>query len=91
VLGRLDPTSLRLLADAHPLGRSSPAFAIMLDVNTWRDPESGGTPEVDAAAAVLRNAGWRVAKVSCGESIGLAWQVLLSGFASSARATAALR
>jgi uncharacterized protein (DUF58 family) len=91
VLGRVDAASLRILADAHPRGRSSPAFAVLLDVETWRNPDAGPTPELDAAAAVLRNAGWRVTRVGCGDTTALAWQVLLSGFASSARATAALR
>jgi uncharacterized protein (DUF58 family) len=91
VLGRVDAGSLRILADAHPRGRSSPAFAILLDVDTWRDPESGGAPEIDAAASVLRNAGWRVTKVRCGDTTSLAWQLLLSGFASSMRAAVPLR
>jgi uncharacterized protein (DUF58 family) len=91
VLGRLDVNSLRILADAHPRGRSSPAFAILLDVDTWRHPEAAGSTELDAAAAVLRNAGWRVTKVRQGDTTALAWQVLLSGFASSARGTAVLR
>jgi uncharacterized protein (DUF58 family) len=91
VLGRLDPASVRILADAHPRGRSAPAFAVLLDVATWRDPDAEGSAELEATAAVLRNAGWRVTKVRCGDTTALAWQVLLSGFASSARATAVLR
>jgi uncharacterized protein (DUF58 family) len=91
VLGRLDPASLRTLADAHPRGRSSPAFAMLLDVDTWRDPDAENAPEVDAAAVVLRNAGWRVTTVRCGDTSPHAWQLLLAGFASSARTTAVLR
>jgi uncharacterized protein (DUF58 family) len=91
VLGRLDAGSLRILADAHPRGRQSPAFAILLDVTTWRDPEAPGSPEVDAAAEVLRNAGWRVTKVRCGESTALAWRLLMSGFAGSERTTAGVQ
>ena len=91
VLGRLDAASLRVLADAHPRGRSSPAFAILLDVATWRKPDAGGSPELDAAAEVLRSAGWRVTKVRCGEPTALAWEVLMAGFAGSARTQAALR
>lgn len=91
VLGRVDTASLRILADAHPRGRSAPAFAVLLDVATWRNPEGDGTPELDAAAAVLRNAGWRVTKVRCGDPTALAWEMLLSGFTSSARTTPVLR
>jgi uncharacterized protein (DUF58 family) len=91
VLGRLDTASLRMLADAHPRGRSSPAFALLLDVETWRDPEAPDTREVQSAAAVLRNAGWRVAVARCGDTTPQAWQMLLAGFVSSARATPVLR
>ena len=93
VLGRLDPQSLRILADAHPRGRSVPACALLLDVATWRDPEreDGAAPELAAEAAVLRNAGWRVATVRCGEPTALAWQVLMSGFAGSMRSSPVLR
>ncbi|MDT4912813.1 MAG: hypothetical protein QOC66_1941 [Pseudonocardiales bacterium] len=92
VLGRVDPATLRTLADAHPRGRSSPAFALLLDVDTWRDPDLEDTrTEVSAAADVLRNAGWRVTLVRHGDSTPEAWQVLLAGFATSARTSAALR
>jgi uncharacterized protein (DUF58 family) len=91
VLGRLDTVSLRVLADVHPRGRSSPAFAVLLDVATWRNPDAEPDPQLDAGAAVLRNAGWRVTTVRCGDPIGLAWQLLLSGFSSSVRTTAILR
>jgi hypothetical protein len=61
-------------------------------VDTWRTPDSDGTRgEVSAAAAVLRNAGWRVAIVRHGDSTPQSWQVLLAGFETSARTTAALR
>jgi len=91
VLGKLDPNSLRMLADAHPRGRSSPAFAILLDVDTWRDPEAPANPSVDASGAVLRNAGWRVTTIRQGETTALAWELLLSGFASNARGSAVIR
>jgi uncharacterized protein (DUF58 family) len=92
VLGRLDPTSLRVLADAHPRGRSSPAFAILLDVDTWRDPLLDETTKAVAAAAqVLRNAGWRVVVARQGEATALAWELMLSGIASSARGAAVIR
>jgi uncharacterized protein (DUF58 family) len=91
VLGKVDPNSLRMLADAHPRGRSSPAFAILLDVDTWRDPEAAANPSLDASAAVLRNAGWRVATVRHGDTTALAWGLLLSGYASAARGSAVIR
>jgi uncharacterized protein (DUF58 family) len=93
VLGRLDPATLRVLADAHPRGRSSPAFGLLLDVDTWRDPDPAGTrrTEVTAGAAVLRNAGWRVTVVRHGDTTPEAWQILLAGFTTSARTSGALR
>jgi uncharacterized protein (DUF58 family) len=91
VLGRLDGASLRMLADAHPRGRSSPAFALVLDVETWRDPDVAATPEVLSSAHVLRNAGWRVAVARCGETTPQAWEVLLAGFVTSARIAPVLR
>lgn len=92
ILGRLDPPALRQIADAHPRGRSAPALALLLDVDSWADgPDSrrrsaarpDGDP--DSAAAVLRNAGWRVTVVRQGMTMPAAWQVLLAGFASTAR------
>jgi uncharacterized protein (DUF58 family) len=92
VLGRVDPNTLRLLADAHPRGRSSPAFAILLDVDTWRDPlQELPSPGIGATAEVLRNAGWRVTTVRHGQTTALAWELLLSGFVSTARGSAVLR
>ena len=91
VLGRLDPASLRMLADAHPRGRSSPAFALLLDVETWRDPDAQTSKHTESAAMVLRNAGWRVSTVRCGDTTPQAWQMLLAGFATSARITPVLR
>ena len=91
VLGKLDPNSLRMLADAHPRGRSSPAFAILLDVDTWRDPDAAANPSVEASAAVMRNAGWRVTTIRQGETTALAWELLLSGYASTARGSAVIR
>lgn len=93
VIARLDPATLRTLADAHPRGRSSPAVALLLDVDTWRgaDPDGLRRTDVSAGAAVLRNAGWRVTVVPHGPSTAEAWQVLLAGFTSAARTSAALR
>lgn len=87
ILGRLDPPALRLLADAHPRGTSSPALAIMLDVDTWSSAESGPTStngtDTESAAAVLRNAGWRAAVVRRGMTTAEVWQILLAGFAAT--------
>jgi uncharacterized protein (DUF58 family) len=96
ILGRVEPASLRLLADAHPRGRSTPALAMLMDVDTWADPDAAPADHstlspVEATAAVLRNAGWRVRIVRHGETTAQAWQVLLAGFASSGRATTVLR
>jgi uncharacterized protein (DUF58 family) len=77
VLGELDPTSLRSLADAHPRGASIPAFALLLDVATWRDPATAIGGECDAAARVLSAAGWRTVVVRRGDTTPQAWQSLL--------------
>jgi uncharacterized protein (DUF58 family) len=79
VLGRLDPPSLRTLADAHPRGTGSPALALVLDVDTWAAPGQPGDPATAAAADVLRNAGWRVAVVRCGDPVAHIWRTLLAG------------
>lgn len=92
VLGRLDPITLRTLADIHPRGRSAPAIAMLLDVDSWREPVPGpvlatapstshstppSTPPVAAQAGVLRNAGWQVVVVRHGQPIAHVWQLLL--------------
>ncbi|MCU1659363.1 MAG: Conserved repeat protein [Pseudonocardiales bacterium] len=77
VLGRLDPTSLRVLADAHPRGSSIPAFALLLDTATWRDPSGAGDGGCAATARVLSAAGWRVVVVRHGDTTAGAWQSLL--------------
>jgi uncharacterized protein (DUF58 family) len=79
VLGRLDPASLRILADAHPRGSAVPAFALLLDTATWRDgridPQSA--TEAEASARALRGAGWRVVVVHQSDRTATAWQTLL--------------
>jgi uncharacterized protein (DUF58 family) len=78
ILGRLDPTSLRILADAHPRGSAAPAFALLLDTATWAaDLEPDSSQACAASARVLRGAGWRVTVVRRGETIRVAWQALL--------------
>jgi hypothetical protein len=39
----------------------------------------------------LRNAGWRVVVARQGEATALAWELMLSGIASSARGAAVIR
>jgi uncharacterized protein (DUF58 family) len=92
VLGRLDPVTLRTLADAHPRGRSAPALALVLDVETWADPglPAEGRP-VEAAAAVLRSAGWRAVVVRCGDTVAQSWRVLMSGAGAAEQRPAVLR
>jgi uncharacterized protein (DUF58 family) len=83
VLGLLDATSLRILADAHPRGAAIPAFALLLDVQTWLPPPASGVPAravdqtCEATARVLRGAGWSVVVVRCGDTTPVAWQSLL--------------
>lgn len=77
VLGMLDPISLRSLADAHPRGTSIPAFALLLDSRTWRDPAAPPNPDCAASARVLSASGWRVVVVRRGDSTPQAWQSLL--------------
>ncbi|SHG61194.1 conserved repeat domain-containing protein [Jatrophihabitans endophyticus] len=83
VLGRTDPATLRLLAEARGRGRSSPALALLIDVDGWGDA-AGGRPADDPeiAATVLRNAGWRATVVRYATSTATAWQ-LLAGAGSS--------
>jgi uncharacterized protein (DUF58 family) len=88
IFGRLDPAALAMLADAHPRGRSTPAFALLLDTGTWAAeidefvvPEP--SVECEAGAVILRNAGWRVAVVRRGTSTAEAWRVLLAGMATT--------
>jgi uncharacterized protein (DUF58 family) len=95
VLGRLDGPSVDALADAHPRGWATPAFALLLDVDTWRDEppareRPGRVPpvaDVTAAAAILRRAGWRVAVVRRGDTTVQAWNSVLSGATRSVTVT----
>jgi len=88
VLGRIQPSSLAMLADAHPRGRSTPAFALLLDVDTWAEPTGEfdvplPSADCEATALVLRNAGWRVSVVRRGTSTAAAWQMLLAGLSTT--------
>jgi len=82
VLGLLDTTSLRVLADAHPRGAAIPAFAMLLDTQSWllasdAASVSGLSGPCDTAAGVLRAAGWSVVTVGWGDATALAWQNVL--------------
>jgi uncharacterized protein (DUF58 family) len=86
VVGRLDPVTLRTLADAHPRGRSSPALAVLLDVDTWNEPDLpvDGRP-IAASAEVLRNAGWRVTIARRDDTVAASWQMLVAGAVAPSR------
>ena len=93
VLGRVDPDALRALLAARAGGHSSPAFALLLDVDTWSAGEPGSANAavpLDAAAA-LRAAGWRTSVVRRGDTTAQAWQLLLAGYTLGTRSTVVLR
>jgi hypothetical protein len=46
VLGQVDTSALRALADAHARARSTPAFAMLLDVDSWSTPWADISPEL---------------------------------------------
>ncbi|MGN6609187.1 MAG: DUF58 domain-containing protein [Jatrophihabitans sp.] len=79
VLGEIDPRSLQALADAHPRGASAAALAVLLDVDSW-DPDAvpveGEPSSAAAAAAELREAGWRVAVARRGDRLPTVWRTL---------------
>jgi uncharacterized protein (DUF58 family) len=90
IVGRLDPDSLEVLAGSRPRGSAIPAFALLVDADTWlpdgvsRHPRPAG-----AAVAVLRAAGWRTTVVSRGDTIAGSWDAVLRApreFAVPARA-----
>jgi uncharacterized protein (DUF58 family) len=103
LLGRMDGRSLEALADAHPRAWAAPAYAVLLDVDTWADQDaadqdaadqhaadqhaadhdaagregSGARNGCEAAALMLRNAGWRVAVARRGDPVRTVWRTLL--------------
>ncbi len=93
VLGRLSSADIRLLCNAHPRGRTTPALALLLDVDSWAtSPSTDGLPSpAEAAAGVLRSAGWRVHVVRQGIALPHAWQLLMAGVGRSSTVTAVLR
>ena len=92
VLGRLGAADIRLLCAAPPRGRSTPALALLLDVDSWagRPPANGRPSAGEAAGAVLRSSGWRVQVVRRDTQLSHAWQLLMAG-AGPASWTAAAR
>lgn len=98
VVGRLDSASVRALAEAHARGRSSPAYALLLDVDSWSAAAPGeGAPlpplttEFVRAGEMLRSAGWRVSFCRRGDTTAAAWQLLLAGTAGQERRTVGAR
>jgi len=81
IVGTLDSTSLRTLAEAHPRGSGIPAFAMLLDIDSWRTDGEPSTTSASchAAARVLQNTGWRVVVVHAGDAVAGTWLTLLRG------------
>lgn len=102
VLGQVDDASVHALAEAHPRGSATPAFAILLDVGSWRDAdEDAAKADHDTAAPIwtarsrrvaetLRAAGWWVVPARRGDSIPAVWTRLLRQRASSPGVTSRL-
>jgi uncharacterized protein (DUF58 family) len=92
VLGRIDYSSAHALAEAHPRGSATPAFAILLDVDSWRatsqpnDDPAGPiwTDESRRVAETLRAAGWWVVPARADDAIAAVWTRLLRQRAASA-------
>jgi uncharacterized protein (DUF58 family) len=92
VLGRIDDSSAHALAEAHPRGSATPAFAILLDVDSWRassqpnDDPAGPiwTDESRRVAETLRAAGWWVVPARADDAIAAVWTRLLRQRAASA-------
>lgn len=88
VLGALDPASVRTLVEARPRRSSAPAFAILIDTQSWVSQ----TLAIGAAATQshwqrtseqLQAAGWHVVAARRGDSVAEVWSRLLA----SARTT----
>lgn len=90
VLGRVDDASMHALAEAHPRGSATPAFAVLLDVDSWREgrpAEDGAAPiwtsESRRIAETLRAAGWWVVPARSTDSVPAVWTRLLRQRATS--------
>src|SRR6266536_2801020 len=105
VLGRVDDASVHALAEAHPRGSATPAFAMLLDVDSWYNAGAGDhaaaegaspapgtiwTAESRRVAETLRAAGWCVVPARAGESIPSVWTRLLRQRAASPGSSATL-
>ncbi len=103
VLGRVDDASVHALAEAHPRGSATPAFAMLLDVDSWYnagagDQAAGASPapgtiwtaESRRVAETLRAAGWCVVPARAGDSIPSVWTRLLRQRAASPGSSARL-
>ena len=96
MLGRVDHASVHALAEAHPRGSATPAFAILLDVDSWRaDPADADdpdvpiwTPESRRVAQTLRAAGWCVVPARAHDTVPAVWTRLLRQRAASPGAAA---
>jgi uncharacterized protein (DUF58 family) len=80
VLGATTIDEAEALIRAHHRGASS--VAVLLDVATWRSARSDRTvldPDVDATAAVLRGAGWRVLTARSGDRLPDLWPAAARG------------
>ena len=80
VLGATTVDEAQLLIRAHHRGGSS--VAVVLDVATWRSAKSAGSvldPDIDAVAAVLRGAGWRVITARSGDQLPELWPAAARG------------
>ncbi|MGH3155700.1 MAG: DUF58 domain-containing protein [Streptosporangiaceae bacterium] len=75
VAGQLATAEAASLVASHPGG--APALALLLDVATWAPgARPTGFEGPEAAAGVLRAAGWRVAIVRSDTTLASAWQRL---------------
>jgi uncharacterized protein (DUF58 family) len=76
VAGHLTGAQARELAAARRA--SGPAMVLLLAVSTWtaERPGTAALRETDEASGVLTAAGWRVATVTAGTPLTVAWDVL---------------
>jgi uncharacterized protein (DUF58 family) len=78
IVGRLDPASLEVLAGSRPRGSAIPAFALLVDADTWLPDGLSRHPHpASDAVEILRAAGWRTTVVARGDSIGGSWESVL--------------
>ncbi|MGN6242190.1 MAG: DUF58 domain-containing protein [Motilibacteraceae bacterium] len=74
VLGALDLDEASLLTRVHH--KPGTAVALLLDTSTWSLDRRGASDvhrDHEAAAALLLGAGWRVLRVSAGDSLAALW------------------